>query len=287
MPTLNPGISPYKALATEGLPFLTGLKMNQVPHGNTQKNVSEAVYNALLPSLESTDTRVLVDIPCGDGSFAEYVQRNHPNISVVAADIKVEAATKLKHFYRSDIIHFLKYLCPRKVDVITCISGVMCFDKMEDLFLQLSKVLKNNGTLIITNDNVHTIRDRLSFFMFGYFKRFKPFYKKNEGIWNVVLPQEIVMHLEKNEFKDIQIKYTSTYYEDILFFPLAVLLFPICVLGLLPKANWNLKTVLKIYPFKSLIGRHYIVTAKKYLIGVFYFFTTNINDTLLMAVQYG
>ncbi|MBL7542596.1 MAG: class I SAM-dependent methyltransferase [Bdellovibrionaceae bacterium] len=261
--------------------------MVHIPRGNTQKNVSRDVYETLLPELKNEATKMLVDIPCGDGSFAEFIQNSHPKISVVGADLHQEASGKLKAFYKSDAVHFLKYLCPKKVDIITCISGVMCFDRIEELFQQFSKVLKNNGIVIITNDNVHTIRDRLSFLMFGYFKRFNPFYKKNEGIWKVVLPQEIVMHLEKNGFDDIKIKYTSTYYEDFLFFPLAVILFPVCVIGLLPKAQWNLRQVLKIYSFKMLIGRHYIVSAKKYSLGLLCFLSTEINQLMQWAAQYG
>lgn len=241
--------------------------MIQVPHGNTQKNVNLRVYETILPEIKNDITQTLVDIPCGAGSFSEFVQQAHPNINVFGADLREDASKKIKHFYQTDAIHFLENICPKNVDIIICISGIMCFDRTEETFQHFARLLKKDGTLIVTNDNIHSLRDRLSFMFFGYFKRFKPFYEINEGNWNIVLPQEIEMHLERNGFKNIQVRYTSFYYEDIVFLPLALMVFPISVLGLLPKAKWNLKRVLKIYPFKMLLCRHYAVSAKKVLLG--------------------
>ncbi len=224
--------------------------MVQVPHGNTQKNVNRNVYQAILPALQKNSSLVLVDVPCGAGWFGEYVQQNHANVKIIGADLFEDASSKIKNFYKADAITFLSTLCPKDVDIITCISGVMCFGK-------------TGGTLVVTNDNVHAIRDRISFFFFGYLKRFKPFYAPNEGNWNVVLPQEIVMHMERNGFSDIKFNYTSFYFEDLIFLPIALVLFPLSVLGLLPRAKWNLKKVLSIYSFGMLMNRHYVVSAKR------------------------
>lgn len=237
--------------------------MTNIPVGSTQKNVNRDVYRILFPFLNDGRIQTLIDVPCGVGSFAGFVKNQHPKVRVIGADIYENASANIKEFYRKDVNEFLKDDCPRGVDAVVCISGVMCFGNIEELFRGFSIVLKNKGTLIVTNDNILTVRDRLSFLFFGYFKRFQPFFSKTEGNWNVVLPQEIVMHMQKNDFKDIQIHYTSIRFEDLLFLPLCLVIFPVSLLSLLPKSGWNLKNVMQIYPFKMLFARHYLVSASK------------------------
>ena len=153
---------------------------------------------------------------------------------------------------------------PESVDIITCISGVMCFDGLPTLFSSFFSALKKDGMLVITNDNIMTVRDRLNFLLFGHFKRFKLLYATNEGNWNVVLPQALVSLLKRNGFHKWDVKYTAIYYEDFFFLPLALIIYPLFLINLiLTKSDLSQKERLVLFPFRMLISRHYVVTAEK------------------------
>ena len=116
--------------------------------------------------------------------------------------------------------------------------------------------------MVVTNDNFMTLRDRISFLFFGRFKRFKLCNEVGEGNWNMVSPQAIVMLLQRQGFRDLQIEYTSVYIEDYFLIPLAFLFYPIFLAYLiLHKSTMPISKRQKLFPFKSMIARHYIVSA--------------------------
>lgn len=240
--------------------------MVEIPRANTQKNVNKTVFAMIkseLNNAKSGDT--WVDAPCGTGEFAHFIKQQAPHINVIGVDLFSNSAHKNITSHKKSAHDFFREQKDSSLNLITCISGVMCFDGIYELISLYSRVLKSEGTLVITNDNVVTIRDRLNFLFFGHFKRFKLLYSQTEGNWNVVLPQAIFSLLKKNNFKKIQIKYTSIYAEDFLFLPFAFLVYPFFLIYLLTrKSEMTLSERIELYPFISLIARHYVVKATKF-----------------------
>ena len=236
----------------------------EVPKGNTQKGVNRAVYGVLIENLDLKSTLKMIDVPCGDGIYADFIKTNYPQVQMVGVDFFTQAQSKNFEFYQSKAQDYFKNQNPKDVDVITCISGVMCFDGIPDLFELFQKALAPGGWLIVTNDNVMTVRDRMSFVIFGQFKRFKLLYEKNEGNWNLVLPQALNMLFLRHGFKKINVKYTSIYAEDYLFLPLALLIYPFFLIYLMTrKNNLSKSDRLKLFPFWSLLARHYVIAGQK------------------------
>lgn len=240
--------------------------MSLVPRGLTQKNVNLKV----LDLIERHLTKVphphfkLLDIPCGEGLFAHFLKNKFPQSQITGVDVRDKIDFDSFEFHSGTAQEFLRKNQSRKFHIITCISGVMCFDGIQEAIPQMHENLEPNGLLILTNDNILTIRDRLSFLFFGHFKRFKLFFSKNEGNWNLVLPQALNMQLEKNNFNDIQIKYTSVYFEDFLFLPIALVIYPVlCAFLFLKKSSWPVKKRFSFFPFQMFYCRHYIIWAKK------------------------
>lgn len=239
--------------------------MNPVPRGSTQKNVNQVVYNSIAPKIVNSASELqLVDTPCGDGEFAHYLGGRFPHLKVTGVDLFTQPVGKSFEFFKQSAHQHFRQRAPESVDIIICISGVMCFDGVPELVAAFHSALKKNGVLVITNDNIMSVRDRLNFLFFGHFKRFKLLYANNEGNWNVVLPQSLVAQIRKNGFTNWQMAYTSIYTEDLLFIPIALLIYPVFVCYLLlRKSELTASERLKLFPFKMLLSRHYVITAYK------------------------
>ena len=235
-----------------------------VPKGNTQKGVNKQVYRILSESVDLKLPLRMVDVPCGDGIYAEFIKKNHPQSLMTGVDFLTTVKSKMFEFHKLSAQDYFSLQKPVDVDVITCISGVMCFDGLADLFQSFHQALRSGGLLIITNDNVMTVRDRLSFLFFGQFKRFKLCYEKSEGNWNLILPQALKMFFDRHGFKKINVKFTSTYTEDYLFLPLALIIYPIFFTYLMTrKSHLSRRERLSLFPFQSLLARHYVISGQK------------------------
>ena len=235
-----------------------------VPKGNTQKGVNQQVYRFLSEGADLARPLKMIDVPCGDGIYADFIKKRHPQSQLTGVDFFTNAKDQNFDFHKLKAHEYFDQQKPKDIDVITCISGVMCFDGIVDLFEAFDQALKPGGLLIVTNDNVMTIRDRLSFLIFGQFKRFKLLYAKNEGNWNLVLPQALRMLFQRHGFKNIKVKYTSTYSEDYLFLPLAILVYPVFLLYLMTRKS-DLSQVQRrqLFPFQVLLARHYVISGQK------------------------
>ena len=196
--------------------------MIKVPKGNTQKDVSAEVFK-ILDSSEPRSLATIIDVPCGDGTFAKFLKDSFPEAHVVGVDKFCEVPDRRIEFFKLGAQDFFRSQCPKNIDAITSISGVMCFDVTEELLSLVHAALKKNGLVVITNDNIMTVRDKLNFLFFSHFKRFKLTFAKHEGNWNLLLPQAVYMLLERHNFRVQSIRYTSIYVEDWIFLPYTIL----------------------------------------------------------------
>lgn len=240
----------------------------EIPKGNTQKGVNKTVLGMLknyYRSFEASGEIKHLDVPCGEGHLSRCLIQTFPSLKVTGVDpfSKLKGETQFEH-HPVAAHQYLRLQKPELFQSVTCVSGVMCFDGVEELFSEIHRVLKPGGLFVITNDNVLTVRDRLNFIFFGRLKRFKLFYDTFEGNWNVVLPQGLMMHFERQKFTQMDVKYTAYYTEDFLLIPIALLIYPFFFLNILKsKSPWTLKQKLKLFPFQSLISRHYVIQGIK------------------------
>jgi hypothetical protein len=237
----------------------------EIEKGNTQKGVNKNIIHFLRDYYKNPqDLKTLFDAPCGQGEFLKSLKHFFPGAHVEGQDLFATPLPEIKNnFHRGDLkTAFLNKT--QKFDVITCISGVMVFDNVSGFVEKADQHLSPGGLLIVTNDNILTLRDRLSFLFFGRLKRFKLAYDVQEGNWNVMLIQGIWKLLRMNKFEVIKVEYTSHYAEDLLFAPLALVLYPLWWLYIrFSKGEMDQKTRQKLFPFSALLARHYIIYSKK------------------------
>lgn len=236
-----------------------------VPRANTQKDVNKTVLKILADLNLLTPNTKLLDNPCGQGEWAEFLNSKIGIFDIVGMDYSapIDRSSKVRYYKMDSSLPFAEKLLGKKFDVITCISGIMAFDNFSQYLTESKKLLNSGGTFIITNDNLWTLRDRVSYFFFGRFKRFKLAFNRPEGNWNIVPIQTLLRALEKQNFKIEQITYTSIYFEDWLMLPFAFALYlPQFLYLILSKSDQPISERLGTYPWQAMIARHYVITTK-------------------------
>ena len=149
-------------------------------------------------------------------------------------------------------------------DAITSISGVMEFDNTAGFIAECVKRLKRSGCIIITNDSAFTVRDRLSYLFLGRVRRFKLLMEAHARTYRYVPVQELLKIFLEQELTLERVDYVSFRDEDLLFLPLALILYPLQWLYLLTLDSPVDRTMrAQLFPLRALLCRHYIIVGKK------------------------
>ncbi len=232
----------------------------RIPKGNTAAQVNETAYQILQEKLPSSK-RVL-DLPCGEGEWLGYLTANHPQMLAVGVDVRQDISPVNFQFHCLDATK--DPLPGPAYDVVTSISGIVCFGNHLKFFRGVGEVLNSQGLFLVSHDNHWTVRDRLSYLLFGTFKRFPVLYRQGEGNTQVTSIMTVLDTMEKAGFDWQKIVYTSVRFEDLLWVPLAALIwlvqFPALVFS---KSRYSSEQRRMIYPFKALYARHYLILAQK------------------------
>lgn len=240
------------------------IDLSNIPRGNTQPDVNRKIAEFLLSAMRNSEEKQFLDFPCGAGEFAQVLQALFPNSRVFGADLHPPQALPNLPMYQIDASRDFSLPENQQFDVITSVSGVMAFDNISGFVRNCIPHLKKGGLFIISNDNILSVRDRLSFLIFGRVRRFKLFFAPDEGNWNMVPLQALHKLFLQNNLEFVRIQYTSFLPEDLLFFPFALLLYPFQALSILfAKSSLNLSTRFKLVSFGSLLYRHYFIVGRK------------------------
>lgn len=238
--------------------------MRILPKGNTQRDVNRAVLEIISSNAANREKLSILDAPCGVGDFICYLQEIYPEWDYYGVDIVPNNQLAAKINYSSADLSVQKTHPDNKFDIILSISGVMMFGNTQYFLENCCNMLTKNGTIIITNDNCFTVRDRISYLIFGKFRRFKLLFDNNDGMTQFIPLQELVRILRVNGLSIKEIKYTSLYPEDYLFLPFALLIFPLQYFSVCKsKADMPISLKKMMFPFWSLLCRHYILVASK------------------------
>ncbi len=207
----------------------------------------------------------LLDIPAGEGEFLETFARFFPRAKLAGVEPFASSRLQASNVIEKATAHQSRALAGESLyDLVTCLSGVMCFDGIDAIVEKIAISLKPDGVLIISNDNVLTIRDRLSFLFFGHVKRFKLFFAVNEGNWNLILPQGLWKICRSKGLSVEDVIYCSITPDDylwLIFIPLFLpfYLFSLCRQG----QHMSFLDKYRLFPLSSLFARHYYFVCRK------------------------
>ena len=256
-----------RALATSApAPYLgpvTALDAQPIPRGNTQRGVNRAVLNVLCATFRAEQSFDLLDIPSGSGEFGRTVKRLFPSSRVTCADLHGSGSDDLP-CRCVDAARPFPFADDERFDAITSISGVMEFDNTEGFVSECVKHLRPGGRIIITNDNAFTVRDRLSYLFLGRVRRFKLLMEAHARTFRHVPVQELAKIFSEQQLTLERVEYVAFFAEDLLFLPLALILYPLQWLYVRALASpVSRATRAQLFPWRSLLHRHYLIVGTK------------------------
>jgi SAM-dependent methyltransferase len=128
-----------------------------------------AVFNRLI-ALSRPNARLnVLDTPCGEGMLALMLRDN--GMDVRALDIVSTAAPVLGDaFHIADLNHPLP-LPDKCFDVVVSVEGIEHLENPHLFLREVHRVLKDDGTLILTTPNIVSLRSRVRFLGSGFFHR--------------------------------------------------------------------------------------------------------------------
>jgi len=238
-------------------------QLEHVPRGNTSAGVNRTIIEHLLTVLEADPAGCMLDIPCGKGEFLDTVKRFFPEMKTYGADITTRPNGFEHDFTQIDASHFSPPQAGPKFRIVTCISGVMEFDNTLSFFEGLREVLDRNGELIVSNDNLLTVRDRFLYLLFGRHRQYKMAIPFHAPTWKIVPLQNLLRVLHDAGLEITSIHYVPPRSSDWIWLPFAALIFPFQYLYLRSRSEGQSVAFKRaMFPFLSLLSRHYIVVCR-------------------------
>ena len=239
-------------------------KLESIPRGATARGVNRAVIEYLLEHHETQAPISVLDIPCGQGDFLHTLQSFFPSAQAHGCDLTLPDKADTKAFSAVDASRTFSVFDGKQFNCIISISGVMEFDNTLQFFESCEKQLTEAGTLIVTNDNLITLRDRLEYLLFGKVRQYSIFLKSGEPTWKILPIQNLCRILHDAGFKATEIRYVSMKSKDWVWLPLALPIYALQYLYMMAsRTDMTLRQKLMLYPFKSLFFRHYLIICQK------------------------
>ena len=111
----------------------------------------------------------ILDAPCGEGVLASMLQEKR--IKVRAVDIDSTAASLLGNAFQIADLNQKLPFPDRTFDVVVSVEGIEHFENPHLFLREVNRVLKDDGTLILTTPNIVALRSRVRFLGSGFFHR--------------------------------------------------------------------------------------------------------------------
>ena len=246
-----------RLVITEDNPSMPGASIGG---GNTISGTYEQVLDTLGEAMGRDFS--LLDVPCGTGVFLDEVKHRFPDARTTGWDLD-PPGTPFPHELRQvDLSRAASLDTSAQFDVITCISGVMEFDNTLSFFELLGRSIQSDGLLIVTNDNLLSVRDRLLYLIGGRFGQYKFTLARDAPTWKVVTLQNLLRVIHDAGFEAYHLCYVRPKPLEWLWSPLAALIY---LLQRTTAGVMDPESGLTLLPFRSLISRHYVLYCRRRL----------------------
>ncbi|MEP6848706.1 MAG: class I SAM-dependent methyltransferase [Acidobacteriota bacterium] len=234
--------------------------LDHIPRGNTAPGVNRMVIDYLSTKIDRDARAAVLDVPCGNGEFIAAVTTIFPSLTAVGADI---APPDREGFVKADLSSSEELKFDPRFDVITSISGVMEFDNTLNFFVRLRENITEDGLLIVTNDNLLSVRDRVLYFFSGRFRQYRMFVADDAPTWKIMPLQNLLRVLKDARFETAEIRYVPAKWAEWLWLPIALPIYLFQSLAFaLDRSTPSYKEKAARYPFASLFSRHYMLICK-------------------------
>ena len=235
-----------------------------IPKWNTERKVNYKIIKWILKNnLKNLD---ILDVPSWNADLIKTINKIDNSIikKWILIDKYVFPNELESKFFYYDYDFSEIWKLNEKFDLVFSVSWVMEFDNISLFIKNLKKSLKKGWKIIITNDNVISLKDRLLYLFFWKIRRFRLFLEPNQPTFHNIPIQEIYKYLIENGLFVLDVKYCWYKKSDLLFFILFFYLYiPQILYIILKKSYIPLKIRYKLFPISSLFTRHYIMYITK------------------------
>ncbi len=240
------------------------ISLTEIPRGNTARGVLKAILGYLVNTGLTWHGKNILDIPCGQGHLIATLRQFFPGARVLGCDVQAPQTISPTDFALVDASRSFHVFPPTKFDLVLSVSGVMEFDNTLQFFEQCKNHLNVGGMFLVSNDNLMSVRDRLSFFWLGKFSQYHIFTQQRQPTWKVITIYNMIRILQDAGFTIKEVRYCSVRGKDYLMLPLALLIYPVqWVYVQFAKHAMPLALRHAMYPFSCLLYRHYFIVCEK------------------------
>ncbi len=134
---------------------------------NTTRNTQETVISIIQ---KKGLGQVVIDIPCGSGAFTKKLM--NIGVKVYSSDIANFTEVNKENFFVANMNSSLPFK-DEEIDSIVCIDGIEHIERPFDFIRECGRVLKTDGSLIITTPNTSSLRSRMRWFTTGFHNKCK------------------------------------------------------------------------------------------------------------------
>ena len=132
----------------------------------------EAIHETAAKILQTTERGKVLDVPAGEGALA--LRLKNLGFEVFCCDLYTEffklPGTEIKP---GNLDERLPY-DDKTFDYVVCVEGLEHIENPANAFREFARILKRNGTLVVSVPNIMNIEERLKWLFNGYTSHFKP-----------------------------------------------------------------------------------------------------------------
>lgn len=141
--------------------------MNHKIPENTSRNTHNVVGKLIL---DTPLCKRVLDIPSGAGAFTQRMQQH--GMEVHSADIENVLMVDSPNFRTADMNHELPYE-KDYFDAVACIDGIEHLERPFDFVRECHRILRKNGSLVISTPNISALRSRWRWMLTGHHNKCK------------------------------------------------------------------------------------------------------------------
>ncbi len=164
----------------------------------------EAIHETVENILKDAELGKVLDVPAGEGALG--LRLKNLGFEVSCCDLYTEifklADTEIR---RGNLDHVLPY-DDKSFDYVVCVEGLEHIENPSNAMREFSRLLKDDGTLIVSVPNIMNIEERLKWLFNGYTSHFKPL--SNETLADISKQyggmEEMALHVNPIGYSEVR-----------------------------------------------------------------------------------